>query len=85
MEAEGGGGGGVFIEWCESLCNDRSLMKSSFRVLIHSAASLPGPRVTVQRIPPLKPRPHGTHPATGVTGGGPVPSVRFRTCAPQRG
>lgn len=45
----GGGGGemGVFIEWCESLCNDRSLMKSSFRVLIHSAASQPGPRVTV--------------------------------------
>lgn len=23
------GGDGVFIEWCESLCNDRSLMKSS--------------------------------------------------------
>lgn len=21
---------GVFIEWCESLCNDRSLMKCSF-------------------------------------------------------
>lgn len=25
-----GGGMGVFIEWCESLCNDRSLMKCSF-------------------------------------------------------
>lgn len=24
------GGDGVFIEWCESLCNDRSLMKCSF-------------------------------------------------------
>lgn len=57
----GGGGGregemGVFIEWCESLCNDRSLMKSSSGVLIHSAVS---PCATVQCIPALEASPRG--------------------------
>jgi len=68
---------GVFIEWCESLCNDRSLMKCSLGFDSQCGESV-GPCVTV---PAFQHRSLATRKPARATGGGagPTPNERVHS------
>lgn len=61
---------GVFIEWCESLCNDRSLMKWSLG-FDSQCGECVGPSVTVTAF---QPRSLATRKPVRATGGGEGPT-----------
>lgn len=65
-----GGGRRVFIEWCESLCNDRSLMKWSL-VFDSQCGECVGPSVTVTAF---QHRSLATRKPARATGGGGGPT-----------